>query len=200
MQKLKDLGITNGCSANLYCPNDPVTRGEMAVFVIVARYGTTPYTYPSTPYFSDVAPSSPFFPFIQKMAQTGITSGCGGGMYCPNTTLNRGQMAVFIVTGLLNQLLPPGSPLVATAQPGAAVPGQVLTTTLTGVNTHWVQGTTQVAAAAGITASNINVLGPSTLTVQLSVGANVVANPASIVVTSATEEAVLPNGFIVRSN
>jgi hypothetical protein len=30
---LKNRGITLGCSANLYCPNDPVTRLQMAAFI-----------------------------------------------------------------------------------------------------------------------------------------------------------------------
>ncbi len=33
VQKLKELGITNGCTAVTYCVNDPTTRGQMAVFV-----------------------------------------------------------------------------------------------------------------------------------------------------------------------
>jgi|ERR1700761_5460623 len=37
--------------------------------------------------------------------------GAPGGLFCPNDTLTRGQMAVFIVTGLLNELLPAGIPV-----------------------------------------------------------------------------------------
>jgi hypothetical protein len=198
VQKLKDLGITGGCTATTYCPDDSVTRGEMAVFIIASRYGSTPFTYPSTPYFTDVPPSNLFFHFIQKMAQTGITAGCAPGLYCPNETLTRGQMAVFIVTGLLNELLPAGTPAIASAVPNSASPGQVATVTLTGVNTHFVQGTTQVAAPAGVTPSNITVLSGTNLTVQLAVGASVAPNPTTIVVTTGTEEAALPNGFLIQ--
>jgi hypothetical protein len=198
IQKLRDLGITGGCTATTYCPDDAVTRGDMAVFIIASRYGSTPFTYPSTPYFTDVPPSNLFFHFIQKMAQTGITAGCAPGLYCPNETLTRGQMAVFIVTGLLNELLPAGTPAIASAVPNSASPGQIATVTLTGVNTHFVQGTTQVAAPAGVTPSNITVLSGTSLTVQLAVGASVAPNPTTIVVTTGTEEAVLPNGFLVQ--
>ncbi len=47
IQKMKDLGITNGETATLYGPNDIVTRGQMAVFIIRARdMGTgVPFTY-----------------------------------------------------------------------------------------------------------------------------------------------------------
>lgn len=196
IQKLRDLGITSGCTATMYCPNGSVTREEMAVFIIVSRYGSTPYTYPSTPYFTDVPVSNPFFAFVQKMAEAGITAGCGGGLFCPNQTLTRGQMAVFIVTGLLNEMV--SSPLIATAVPNTAAPGQSLTVTLTGVNTHFVQGTTLVVAAAGVTASNVVVLSGTSLQVQLAVGESVAPNPTSIVVLTGAEEAVLPNGFLVQ--
>jgi hypothetical protein len=198
IQKVKDLGITGGCTATAYCPNDSVTRAEMAVFIIASRYRTTPYTYPSTPYFTDVPPSNLFFPFVQKTAQVGITAGCGGGLFCPDETLTRGQMAVFIVTGLLNELLPTGTPVITSAFPNSVTPGQSLTVTLTGVNTDFIQGTTQVVAPAGVTPSNIVVLSGTSLMVQLAVGASVVPNPTTIVVLTGTQEAVLPNGFLVQ--
>jgi hypothetical protein len=36
VQALAAAGITGGCSAGSYCPNSPVTRGEMAVFLATA--------------------------------------------------------------------------------------------------------------------------------------------------------------------
>lgn len=198
IQKLKDLGITGGCTASTYCPDEAVTRGDMAVFIIVSRYEATPFSYPSTPYFTDVPPSNAFFPFIQKMAQAGITAGCAPSQYCPNETLNRGQMAVFIVTGLLNELLPAGTPLIGSAVPNLATAGQVVTVTLNGVNTHFAQGTTQVVAPPGIAPSNIAVLSGTSLTVELAIGAGVALNPTTIVVITGTEEAVLPNGFLIQ--
>jgi hypothetical protein len=83
-------------------------------------------------------------------------------------------MAVFVVTGLMNELLPAGTPLVASATPNSAAPGQLVTVTLSGVNTHFVQGVTQVVAAG------------------------VAPNPTSIVVLTNAEEAVLPNGFVIQ--
>ena len=204
IQKLKDLGITSGCGSNNYCPDDPVTRGEMAVLVIASRYGSIPLSYPPTPYFTDVPASSNYFPFVQKMAQLGITSGCAVGLYCPNDSLTRGQMAVFITTGLLNQLLPAGAQSIALAVPNSGVAGQSATVTLTGSGTNFGTGT-QVTVPAGITASNVNVTSPTSLTVQLdissSAGPSLTAangSPYTIVVTTGTAEADLPNGFIVK--
>ena len=35
-------------------------------------------------------------PFIERMAQLGVTAGCGGGNFCPDGTVNRDQTAVFL--------------------------------------------------------------------------------------------------------
>jgi hypothetical protein len=55
---------------------------------------------PAVATFSDVPTSHPFFRFIEALARSGITSGCGGGNFCPDAPLTRGQMAVFLSLGL----------------------------------------------------------------------------------------------------
>jgi len=55
---------------------------------------------PGTATFGDVPPSHLFFQFIEALAASGITGGCGGGNYCPDTPLTRGQMAVFLSKAL----------------------------------------------------------------------------------------------------
>ena len=47
--------------------------------------------------FGDVAPNSPFYRFVETLFHNQITSGCGGGSYCPTTTVTRAQMAVFLL-------------------------------------------------------------------------------------------------------
>jgi len=56
--------------------------------------------------FTDVPTSHQFHNSIDAIADAGITTGCGGGRYCPNGLVTRGQMAAF-----LNRLgaLAPGS-------------------------------------------------------------------------------------------
>jgi hypothetical protein len=44
-----------------------------------------------------VACPSPFAAWIERLAAENVTSGCGGGNYCPANPNTRGQMAVFIV-------------------------------------------------------------------------------------------------------
>ncbi len=46
--------------------------------------------------FADVTCTTPYDAWIEQFAADGITGGCGGGNYCPNTTVTRAQMAVFI--------------------------------------------------------------------------------------------------------
>ncbi|WP_456449069.1 S-layer homology domain-containing protein [Thiolapillus sp.] len=50
--------------------------------------------------FGDVPTSHAFFQEIEALAASGITSGCGGGNYCPDNPLTRGQMAVFLARAL----------------------------------------------------------------------------------------------------
>ena len=90
-------GITAGCGNNNYCPNDSVTRGQMAVFLLRAHYGSGYTPPPAVGVFSDVDLANPFAPWIEKLAADGITGGCGNGKYCPNAAVTRAQMAVFLV-------------------------------------------------------------------------------------------------------
>ncbi|HEY0554111.1 MAG TPA: S-layer homology domain-containing protein [Thermoanaerobaculia bacterium] len=89
-------GITSGCAAGVFCPDGTVTRSQMAVFLMVARgYPAAPCP-PST--FLDVATTSPFCGWINQVAAKGITAGCGGGNFCPESLVLRGQMSVFLET------------------------------------------------------------------------------------------------------
>jgi len=52
----------------------------------------------TVPLFADVPASSPFCRWVEELARRGITSGCGGGNYCPTQPVTREQMAVFLTT------------------------------------------------------------------------------------------------------
>jgi hypothetical protein len=51
-----------------------------------------------TPTFLDVPCSSGFASWIEELVARGITAGCGGGNYCPTSSVTRGQMAVFLTS------------------------------------------------------------------------------------------------------
>jgi S-layer homology domain len=55
---------------------------------------------PSVASFGDVPTNHPQFQFIEALEASGITVGCGGGNYCPDSPLTRGQMAVFLAKAL----------------------------------------------------------------------------------------------------
>jgi IPT/TIG domain-containing protein/S-layer family protein len=89
-------GITGGCGSGNYCPQDPVRRDQMAVFLLKAEHGPN-YTPPDcTGVYPDVPCPSLFADWIEQLAAEGITGGCGNGNYCPQNPNTRGQMAVFI--------------------------------------------------------------------------------------------------------
>jgi Leucine-rich repeat (LRR) protein len=90
-------GITGGCGSGNYCPNDSVTRAQMAVFLLRAINGAGYVPPPPTGIFGDVPVGAFAANFIEQLAAVGITSGCGGGNYCPNDPVTRAQMAVFLV-------------------------------------------------------------------------------------------------------
>jgi len=55
---------------------------------------------PAVATFNDVPTGHPFFQYIEALAASGITGGCGNGNYCPDAPLTRGQMAVFLSKAL----------------------------------------------------------------------------------------------------
>jgi hypothetical protein len=94
IEKLSADGITGGCGAGNFCPNDPITRGQMATF-IEAAVGNPANACAGR--FTDVPVGNIFCGFIERLDDDGITGGCGLTTFCPNDPVTRGQMAVFIV-------------------------------------------------------------------------------------------------------
>ncbi len=93
-------GITSGCGGGNYCPGLPVTRGEMAVFVLRGEHGGAYHPPAATgTMFTDVPAGAPFADWIERFAAEGITLGCGGGKFCPDASVTRDQMAVFLLRG-----------------------------------------------------------------------------------------------------
>jgi hypothetical protein len=97
--KLSARGVTLGCGGGNYCPDDVVTRDQMAAFIIRALGDFNP-PIPAQQRFADVLPSNPFYAFIEQLAVRQITLGCGGGDYCPDDPVLRDQMAAFIIRAL----------------------------------------------------------------------------------------------------
>jgi hypothetical protein len=97
IEEIFDRGITAGCTGGNFCPNAAVTREQMAVFLLRTKYGAAYNPPAATGDFLDVPIASGYAPWIEQLAAEGITSGCGGGNYCPTQAVTRAHMAVFLV-------------------------------------------------------------------------------------------------------
>jgi len=99
IEALKVDGVTGGCGNNNYCPDASTTRAQMAVFLLRAKYGTgyAPPIVGAGTGFDDVPVDHWAAAWIKQLAVEGITGGCGSGNYCPDNSVTRGQMSIFIV-------------------------------------------------------------------------------------------------------
>ena len=97
---LKEGGFFDGteCGVQRFCPNDPMTRWVMAVWLIRAHYGTDNIGDTNST-FADVDDLLWWAPHTQRLAELGITQGCDVFplRYCPQDTVTRAQMASFLV-------------------------------------------------------------------------------------------------------
>lgn len=96
---LADQGITRGCNPptnDRFCPDEAVTRGQMAAFLgraLFLRDGV------GSDSFGDDN-GSVFEADIERLAEAGITKGCNpptNDEFCPDAVVTRGQMAAFLV-------------------------------------------------------------------------------------------------------
>jgi hypothetical protein len=98
IEALYKINVTTGCLRNAtgiyYCPEQIVTRAQMAVF-ISRGINLAPYNN-TVPSFSDVPKTYWAYPWIEGLYRAGIVKGYGDGTYRPEQTISRGQMAVFI--------------------------------------------------------------------------------------------------------
>ncbi|MBL8063408.1 MAG: S-layer homology domain-containing protein [Anaerolineales bacterium] len=101
IESLYNSGITGGCSTNPlnYCPTQAVTRAQMAVFLLKGIHGLSfaPPAVNGSTGFNDVAVDYWAAAWIKQLAAEGITGGCGNGNYCPENTVTRDQMAIFLL-------------------------------------------------------------------------------------------------------
>ena len=81
-----------------YCPATTVTRDQMAVLLLRAKHGSA-YTPPAATgtMFADVPENYWAAAWIEQLANEGITTGCGGGNFCPEASVTRDQMAIFLL-------------------------------------------------------------------------------------------------------
>ncbi len=118
-------GFTAGVGGGNYGVDQGTKRQQMAVFLLKAEHGLCYTPPPCVGTFPDVPCNNIFAPWIEALAGEGITSGCGGGLFCPDNLVTRRQMAVFLLktkygssyvppacTGVFDDVACPGAPAV----------------------------------------------------------------------------------------
>jgi hypothetical protein len=115
IETLLHKGITLGCAPTQFCPGSEVSRGQLATFVArsIARLaaavpasgtvGDQPYDCSAggVSLFSDVAPTDAFCKHIHYVASLNVDGGCEPGLFCPDASLTRLQMAAVVAKAIV---------------------------------------------------------------------------------------------------
>jgi Tol biopolymer transport system component len=102
IEALMEAGIAAGCAAEppLYCPDAPVTRAQLAIFLVRALLGPGASPPPPTgTVFTDVPVDAFAAAWIEELTALGLTAGCAADppLYCPRAAVTRGQSALFLL-------------------------------------------------------------------------------------------------------
>ena len=99
VERLAEIGVTKGCRTDplRYCPDHPVTRAQMATFLVRAL--GLPEAPPAG--FADTDANA-HQAGIDALAAAGVTKGCATDppRYCPEQPVTRAEMATFLVRAL----------------------------------------------------------------------------------------------------
>ena len=107
---LANRGITDGCEPDLkmYCPDRPVTRAQLATFLILAL-GETGASASGPSRFTDVPDDSWYRPYVERLAELKISAGYPDGTFRPKEHVTRAHMALFL-TSAFDGLTPVETP------------------------------------------------------------------------------------------
>ena len=100
VEALEEAGLLEltACGRNRLCPNEPILRWVMAVWLVRLLDGADAEPE-GTPRFADVDPDRRSAPFIERLAELEATKGCQTEpelQFCPNEAVTRAQMASFV--------------------------------------------------------------------------------------------------------
>ena len=103
IQSLARAGVFEGtdCGVGRFCPDAHVPRWQLAVW-LMRSLGETRVGNIDESRFADVDADEWWAPFVERMAELGITGGCSRGplRYCPDSTASRGELAAFVSRAL----------------------------------------------------------------------------------------------------
>ena len=100
VERLAEQGVLEGteCAPGKFCPTEPIQRWVMAVWLVRVLDDTEPAAVETTR-FTDVEADQWWMPYVERLADLGITKGCATepARYCPTEPVTRAQMASFLV-------------------------------------------------------------------------------------------------------
>ena len=128
IETLLHYRLSVGCTLSTYCPNNYVTRDQMAKFICSSMETSAPGSCviaACTGIFGDVPATNAFCGYIERLSSLGIVYGCQASprMYCPSLSTQRQAMAKFVCKGM-----------------EASQPGSCITSSCTGVFTDVPSG------------------------------------------------------------
>ncbi len=94
--RLASAGIAPPCAPGRFCPDDSLTRAQMATMLTRALSGLVP---PIRDHFTDDDGSAHEIA-INALASNGIVAGCGPGRFCPDDPVRRDQAAALLARAL----------------------------------------------------------------------------------------------------
>ena len=110
IRALAEEGVFEGteCRPGEFCPTDPVERWVVAVWLVRILDGGDPPPVETTR-FADVDASQWWAPYVERLADLGVTTGCATqpARFCPYETTNRARMASFLVRAFQLPSAPP---------------------------------------------------------------------------------------------
>ena len=96
IEALESLGVFDGteCGARKFCPAEPAQRWTVAVWIVRVIDGEDPYPVTKSR-FADVDDDEWWMPYVERLADLGITVGCRQDplRYCPDRGSDRGAVA-----------------------------------------------------------------------------------------------------------
>ena len=99
VEEISNEAVIQHCTdPNAFCPSAPVTRRDMALWLLKASLGGAYQPPPAQGIFGDVLVTDPDAAWIEDLYHHQITAGCSASplLYCPDNPNTRAQMAVFI--------------------------------------------------------------------------------------------------------
>ena len=94
------ITVENDRHSYSICVNSAGTTSATQFGGVTLWYKLQVAPAPATATFGDVPVGNPIHRFVEALAASGITGGCGGGNFCPDAPLTRGQMAIFLSAAL----------------------------------------------------------------------------------------------------